>query len=380
MSGVPLAVGDLPAGTLTVRVVRGALSNAVAGQEVEIVVAGNTRTVKTNDAGRAEFSGLPPGARVRAATTLDGERLESQEFAVPAAGGIRMLLVGPLSSGGPQAQAPSGGVPPAAAPTVPQGPAQAGSLVLGDQTRFVFEMGDEALTGFYILQLVNRSTTPVQPAEPFTVQLPKRAERATVMQGSSPQATISGTTVNVAGPFAPGQTQVQVAFTLPYSTGNLTIEQRLPAALSQLTLLVEKSGAMQISSPQVAQHREVQAENDTYYLGQGPGLAAGTPLTVAISGLPHAPLWPRNLALALAATILVVGLGAAARPGRAATAEHARRQKLDQKRDRLFEELASVEEQHRAGTIDPARYAARRAELVRALERTYAELDAQAAA
>ena len=36
---------------------------------------------------------------------------------------------------------------------------------LGDQTRFVFEMGDEALTGFYILQIVNAPRTPVQPTE-----------------------------------------------------------------------------------------------------------------------------------------------------------------------------------------------------------------------
>jgi hypothetical protein len=109
-------------------------------------------------------------------------------------------------------------------------------------------------------------------------------------------------------------------------------------------------------------------------------LPAGAALTVNVSGLPHTPLWPRNVALALAAIVLAAGTWAAARPGRAATVEHARRQKLDHKRDRLFEELASIEEQHRAGTLDPARYSARRAELVRALERTYAELDAEAAA
>ena len=84
MSGVPLPTSDLPAGTVTVRVVRGALSNLVVDQPVEL--AGDvTATSRTNDAGRAEFTGLAPGARVRAITTVDGERLESQVFTLPAA-------------------------------------------------------------------------------------------------------------------------------------------------------------------------------------------------------------------------------------------------------------------------------------------------------
>ena len=40
-----------------------------------------------------------------------------------------------------------------------------GHVVLGEQTRFVFEMGDEALNVFNILQIVNTARTPVQPAE-----------------------------------------------------------------------------------------------------------------------------------------------------------------------------------------------------------------------
>jgi hypothetical protein len=62
------------------------------------------------------------------------------------------------------------------------------------------------------------------------------------------------------------------------------------------------------------------------------------------------------------------------------TIESARRQKLDQRRERLFTDLAVVEQQRRAGSLDEARYASRRAELMRALERVFAELDADAAA
>ena len=80
----------------------------------------------------------------------------------------------------------------------------------------------------------------------------------------------------VAGPFAPGQTLVQVAFTLPYTAGELTVAQPLPVALAQVTLLSRKSARLQLESPQVSQHREIKAEDDTYILGQGPGSRRAT--------------------------------------------------------------------------------------------------------
>ncbi len=371
MSGVPLPVGDVSTGTVTVRVAREAVTNAVTGQEVQLSVGGQFRTEKTNDAGRAEFTGLTPGSRVKASTIVDGERLESQEFEVPVTGGVRLMLVAGVGAG-------TGGAPGAAAAA--QTPAKRGNVVLGDQSRFVYEMGDESLTGFYILQIVNSEAVPVQPAEPFTIELPEGAEGATIMQGSSPQGSVAGRDLTVAGPFAPGQTQVQVAFSLPYSTGKVTIAQPLPVPLTQVAVLVEKIGDMQIESPQIVQHREVRAEPDTYIVGQGPGLAAGSTLTLTISGLPHAPLWPRNVGLALALLLVGGGLFVAMRPGRSSAASEAKRQKLDARREKLFAELAAVENQHSAGTVDDERYAARRRDLVRALERVYAELDEDAAA
>ena len=241
-------------------------------------------------------------------------------------------------------------------------------------------MGDEALTGFYILQLVNHSPAPVQPAEVFTLDLPAGAQGATMMQGSSPQGSVAGPKVVVSGPFAPGQTQVQVAFTLPYASGNLTIAQQVPVALAQVTVLVEKIGAMNVVSSQMPQHREVKAQTDVYILGQGPGLNAGDTLTLSVSGLPHHPLWPRNVALALAGLVLAVGALASIRPGRAAAAESARKEKLREKRDRLFAELATLEEHRRTTAVADERHMARRVALVGALERIYAELDEDAAA
>ena len=84
ISGVPLPVADVPVGTVTVRVIRGQLTNAVPGQTVELMAAGATKTAKTDDAGRVQFAGLAPGTRIKAAVVVDGERIESREFEVPA--------------------------------------------------------------------------------------------------------------------------------------------------------------------------------------------------------------------------------------------------------------------------------------------------------
>jgi ABC-type phosphate transport system auxiliary subunit len=53
--------------------------------------------------------------------------------------------------------------------------------------------------------------------------------------------------------------------------------------------------------------------------------------------------------------------------------------RLEARRAQLFAELTAIEQQHRDGEIDAGRYARRRAEVVSALERIYAELDRQAA-
>jgi len=93
MSGQPLPVGDLSPGTVTARVIRGQLSNPIEGQAVELTGAGVPKTAATDKSGRATFTGLTPGMRVKVATVVGTERIESQEFQVPAAGGIRLMLV-----------------------------------------------------------------------------------------------------------------------------------------------------------------------------------------------------------------------------------------------------------------------------------------------
>lgn len=369
MSGVPLPVGDLAPGTITVRVVRGSMANVITGHPVELVGGPTPLTVSTNSTGRAEFQGLRIGTRVRAVTTVDGERLESQEFQVPQNGGVRVALV---------ATDPEAARREAQDRALAQGPAQPGMVVLGEQSRFVFEIGDDGLNVFNIMQIMNTARTPVQPPAPLVFPLPADSLNATVLQGSSPQAVLAGKQVTATGPFAPGMTLVQFAYAMPLSGGELTVRQVLPAPLSQLTAMAQKVGGTQLTSPQVAQQRDMPAEGQAYILAQGPGLKAGETVVFNFTGLPYAPVWPRNVAVAAAILILLLGAWGSTRAASGAAAR--RRGSLEAKRDLLFTELTRLEEEHRRREIDPDRFAARRRELVADLERVYADLDEGAAA
>src|SRR5436305_5850111 len=76
MSGIPRPVDDLPAGSISVRLIRGSLSNNIVGHPVELHVGSSVRTAKTDESGRAQFDKVPAGASVTAVADVDGEHLE----------------------------------------------------------------------------------------------------------------------------------------------------------------------------------------------------------------------------------------------------------------------------------------------------------------
>jgi hypothetical protein len=214
---------------------------------------------------------------------------------------------------------------------------------------------------------------------PLVLDLPEGAEHAALMQGSSPQAVVAGKRVTVTGPFAPGPTLVQFAYTFPFRRSEMTFEQRLPVSMRQLQVLIQKVGEMHVTSEQFAQHRDVTAGGQAYMMAQGPALKAGDPMRLSFTGLPAPATWPRTVALGLALLILAAGAWLAARPARH-TNGAARATQLQAERDRLFRQLTNLEQQQLKGAVDPDRYAERRRELVGALERVYTEIDEQAVA
>lgn len=365
MSGVPLPAGDLPAGTVSVRVIRGDISNNIPDQAVELHGGPSVLTARTDASGRAQFTGLTPGTSVHAVAAVDGQRLESQVFAVPSQGGIKVMLVAADAAMAARA---------AESAKLAASPPQPGTVILSGQSQFVVELEDDELEVFYLLQIANTVRTPVE-TEPLVFDLPPGARGATVLEGSSPLARAEGTRVIVTGPFPPGNTVVQMAYQMPYGGDQVTIAQKLPAMLESLSIAAQKAGGMHLTSPQMANHGEMPSDGRTYLVATGPAIRAGDTLTFTITGLPHRAAWPRITALAAAVLILLVGAWASVSVGGEASAAAARRRKLQERRNRLFADLLRIEQEHRSGALEGQRYAARRRDLVAQLERLYGELD-----
>ena len=58
MSGIPLPSRDLADGTISVRLILGALANNIIDHSVDLRVNEEVRTAKTNENGRAQFLSL----------------------------------------------------------------------------------------------------------------------------------------------------------------------------------------------------------------------------------------------------------------------------------------------------------------------------------
>src|SRR5262245_48540683 len=153
MSGIPRPVNDLPDRTVSVRLIRGALSNNIINFPVELVVGRKVRTANTDESGRAEFRDLPPGESLKAVAVVDGERLESEEFPAPTQGGIRLMLVATDKSKGPASE--------------PNAPAVSGQVILGSQSRIIIQPGDENVALYYLLEILNNARVPVNVSPNF---------------------------------------------------------------------------------------------------------------------------------------------------------------------------------------------------------------------
>jgi hypothetical protein len=363
--GRAIPASDLADGVVTVRVVREAIGNNIAGQQVQLTVSGRTRTATTDEQGRAEFTNLPRGEEARAESTVDGEPLTSQPFRVPTSGGLRVILVAGIAKAAERKKQEE-----AAAAA---GPAVKGVVVFGGNTRVLMQFREDALEIYYVLEILNTARSRVDIGGPLIIDFPRGAQGATALEGSSPSAEVSPDRVVIKGPFASGTTLVQVAYRMPFDSSDVTIEQTWPAALQQVTVGVEKVNNLSISSPQFTSAQDVTAEaGDVFVLGRGPALPAGGKTVVTLTNLPVQSKLPRYVALSLAGLLGAVGvwLAVARRSG-----HDEARQTLVKRRDTLLSQLEQLESKRRAGTVDPHNYSTRRQRIYTELERIYGELD-----
>ena len=364
--GKALPAPELPNATMTVRVVRESIGNNISGQPVTLTAGGRSRTASTDEQGRAQFTNLPAGTEGRAETTVDGETLRSDPFTVPTTGGLRVILVAGIAKAAERKAAEAAQA--LAAPPVK------GTVVIGGNSRVLIQFSDDALQVYYVLEVVNSARNRVDIGGPLMIDLPPGTSGATPLEGSSPSVTVAGNRITVAGPFASGTTPVQVAYRVAYDSSTVTLAQRFPVAFQQITVGVQKVGALAVASPQFGETRDVTTQDGKVFaLGSGPTLAAGTPLTVTLTNLPYHSHVPRAVALSLAGAMILFGVSLAVRRRDLPDART-----LTERREQLFKELTQLELRRRDGAVGADRFATRRRRLVADLEQIYGEIDGTA--
>lgn len=363
MSGVPLPAGELPNGTVTVRLVRERMGNNVPGQEVALITADGRVTAVTDAQGRAEFTSVPPGTAVTAEATLDGETIRSREFPVPASGGVRVALV----AGVARVAAADAAAKAAAA----KAPARPGVVVFGGDTRIVLEFQDDKPTFFYLFSVMNNARTPVDPGKALILDLPAAAEGASLVSGNAQIARMQDRRLTLTGPFPPGPSEYQVAFRMPL-TSTISLTQAFPVAVEGLLVAAEKVGTLTVTSAQLTAVREGTSGGEVFVMGTAGRVAEGQPITLQFAGLPAPPVWPVRVAVALALA-LFAWAGWWAWQGAPDT--RATQTALVAERERLLGAIAAIDAQGRTrGGLDH-RGLAKRERLLVAVEQVYAELD-----
>src|SRR4051812_561725 len=94
MSGIPRPDPKVPPKTVTVRLIRGELSNRIVGMDVGLTDGKSPAIIQKTDAeGRATFSNLKGAGPYQAKATDGVEELASQPIELPDDMGVRVMLV-----------------------------------------------------------------------------------------------------------------------------------------------------------------------------------------------------------------------------------------------------------------------------------------------
>ena len=262
---------------------------------------------------------------------------------------------------------------PASQGAAPQAPAVKGSVVLTDNSRIVFEPGDEFVSVYYILEIFNNNTNPVDPNPPFAFDMPKGALGTTLLDGTSPIVRSNGAHISLAGPVPPGKTLIQAVAEMPSDSGTLDVTQTFPASLDRLAVLVKKVGDTKLQSPTIERQQDFPNDGQTVIGAMGGTIVAGKPIELHLTDLPHHSPVPRIAALTTAGVIILAGVWLGTRKQDLVSAD-AERKRLVTRREKLFGELVKLERERRSGKTDN-RSERRREELMAQLEHIYGALD-----
>ena len=118
-----------------------------------------------------------------------------------------------------------------------------------------------------------RRATPVDIGGPLILDLPREARGASLLEGSSPQATVNGARVTVTGPFAPGMTTVAGR----HSSCRTAAARRASSSVARGARAADRARRAdrraRSASPQLTAKQDDERQGQPLVLGTRPGAA-----------------------------------------------------------------------------------------------------------
>jgi hypothetical protein len=371
-TGTVEPAGDLPKGTLELAL-HGPTGQPLPGKnlrlgEIRLNVAQDGREVKvhqavTDDAGRVRFKDLTTGeiAGYAAVVEHEGMRLSTQPFRMPDSGGMRGKILALARTRDPAV------------------------LQLHQLSKVVIDLREEALAVMIGLTFRNPSQQIFDPGEDgLVITLPEGAVNAQEIEGGEPLEIVPGKLVRLKSPIPPDSaasfvTQVRFGYILPSAgASRMEVPLRLPVSWPDPFLIVPDKTGLTLQAPGIKPlpGNEVDGAGDKVSSFTVPMVAAGSTLNLTVAGIPARDRTGRTVT-AMLCVLLVAGALVWARPTRGSrSAAHLNRDTLIARREELFAELVTVEEQRKQSPQAAGRLTDRRKEIISKLEVVYRDLAA----
>jgi hypothetical protein len=181
------------------------------------------------------------------------------------------------------------------------------------------------------------------------------------------------------GAIPPGGLDFRAAFTLPLENGTVSFDMPLPWGVFNSNLTFDYSPGMKVEVPGRASGQVRQTESgQKFYVMRGITILPKQRMVMRIKGLPQYEAWHRYVNYAVGIGVLLLLGFAIFGVARARRREQVdERAALARKREQLLEDLVALERKHEANKITDKKYERTKENLVKQLERVYAQLDGQ---
>jgi len=356
---------ELAAGILDIRVMD-VQGKPLLNQVVRVAQMAKDGAVKafeatTNATGTARLTDLPTGEEFGfvAVTELGGIRVGSRPFRMSATSGMRALLE-PLRS-----------------------TKDTSKLQTASPSYIVMEYREGGVVVQENLTIHNTGDAVYDP-NPGSLRfdLPTGFVQAQAMAEGTPLELEPGVAMMMRTRILPtagsrAETAARFAFLMPTDSDTaLTFTQKFPIALTETLLLIPEGpmGKLEVKGDGIeyvdARKMETGVSVHRYKM---PDLKARQPITFTVTGYPILSRTGHRATAILVALLVVFALVGTLTVRRRKNESVAQRNDLEKRREKLFAELQTIEEQRLSGRDDPATMD-RRNELVAKLELIYTEL------